>query len=169
MIGKTNLFVVSKYFTQFHSSNSAGVCFLQPRSTNKNHWINSPPPLLCLLKWQNLDEMFSSSAFMFVEEQWVLCHSLQPVLMDKEISYGMWCVMFGNWIVKFNYNFCVFVLEVLALMLYPQMMESDLFPQDVKARAQRLLAGCAGGSVGGYLKMTSTSLTITAWCWCWQK
>ncbi|XP_044076512.1 alanine aminotransferase 2-like [Siniperca chuatsi] len=43
-----------------------------------------------------------------------------------------------------------FVRQVLAACLYPQLVNSDKLPVDVRQRAQRLLGGCAGGSVGSY-------------------
>ncbi|XP_070775049.1 alanine aminotransferase 2-like [Enoplosus armatus] len=43
-----------------------------------------------------------------------------------------------------------FVRQVLAACLYPQLVNSDKLPVDVRQRAQRLLEGCAGGSVGSY-------------------
>ncbi|XP_047445085.1 alanine aminotransferase 2-like [Mugil cephalus] len=43
-----------------------------------------------------------------------------------------------------------FVRQVLAACLYPQLINSDKLPLDVRQRAQRLLGQCAGGSVGSY-------------------
>uniref|UniRef100_A0A3Q3X2A7 alanine transaminase n=1 Tax=Mola mola TaxID=94237 RepID=A0A3Q3X2A7_MOLML len=43
-----------------------------------------------------------------------------------------------------------FVRQVLAACLYPQLINSDKLPVDVRQRAQRLLGACAGGSVGSY-------------------
>uniref|UniRef100_UPI0037E7C42C alanine aminotransferase 2-like n=1 Tax=Semicossyphus pulcher TaxID=241346 RepID=UPI0037E7C42C len=43
-----------------------------------------------------------------------------------------------------------FVRQVLAACLYPQLMNSNKLPLDVRQRAQRLLGECAGGSVGSY-------------------
>ncbi|KAM9720119.1 alanine aminotransferase 2-like [Menidia menidia] len=43
-----------------------------------------------------------------------------------------------------------FVRQVLAACLYPQLMNSDKLPADVRHRAQRLLESCVGGSVGSY-------------------
>ncbi|XP_045907941.1 alanine aminotransferase 2-like, partial [Micropterus dolomieu] len=42
------------------------------------------------------------------------------------------------------------ILQVLAACLYPQLVNSDKLPVDVRERAQKLLGGCAGGSVGSY-------------------
>jgi alanine transaminase len=41
-------------------------------------------------------------------------------------------------------------LKVIALCAYPDLLESDAFPQDAKDRAQRLLNACGGHSVGSY-------------------
>ncbi|XP_041849597.1 alanine aminotransferase 2-like isoform X3 [Melanotaenia boesemani] len=43
-----------------------------------------------------------------------------------------------------------FVRQVLAACLYPQLIDSDKLPVDVRQRAQMLLGRCAGGSVGSY-------------------
>ncbi|XP_070701446.1 alanine aminotransferase 1-like [Pempheris klunzingeri] len=43
-----------------------------------------------------------------------------------------------------------FVRQVLAACLYPELVNSDKLPVDVRQRAQRLLGGCVGGSVGSY-------------------
>ncbi|XP_018531997.1 alanine aminotransferase 2 isoform X1 [Lates calcarifer] len=43
-----------------------------------------------------------------------------------------------------------FVRQVLSTCLYPELMNSNRLPADVRQRAQRLLGGCAGGSVGSY-------------------
>lgn len=43
---------------------------------------------------------------------------------------------------------CLHILQVLAACLYPQLVNSDKLPVDVRQRAQRLLGECVGGSVG---------------------
>ncbi|XP_074507556.1 alanine aminotransferase 2-like [Sebastes fasciatus] len=43
-----------------------------------------------------------------------------------------------------------FVRQVFAACLYPQLVDSDKLPVDARQRAQMLLKGCAGGSVGSY-------------------
>ncbi|XP_077581073.1 alanine aminotransferase 2 [Stigmatopora nigra] len=43
-----------------------------------------------------------------------------------------------------------FVRQVLAACFYPQLLEGDNLPLDVKRRAQKLLKCCDGGSVGAY-------------------
>nr|XP_040026833.1 alanine aminotransferase 1-like isoform X1 [Gasterosteus aculeatus aculeatus] len=43
-----------------------------------------------------------------------------------------------------------FVQQVLAGCVYPQLVDSDKLPVDVRQRAELLLKGCAGGSVGSY-------------------
>jgi hypothetical protein len=42
----------------------------------------------------------------------------------------------------------VCVCQVLAACIYPELVESDKLPGDVKQRAQSLLSACDGGSVG---------------------
>lgn len=43
---------------------------------------------------------------------------------------------------------CLHDRQVLAACFYPQLMNSNKLPVDVRQRAQKLLQGCAGGSVG---------------------
>lgn len=43
-----------------------------------------------------------------------------------------------------------FIRQVLALVSLPELMSDPRFPSDVKARAQEILKGCRGGSVGSY-------------------
>ncbi|XP_059199751.1 alanine aminotransferase 2-like isoform X2 [Centropristis striata] len=43
-----------------------------------------------------------------------------------------------------------FVRQVFAACIYPQLVDSDKLPVDVRQRAQRLLKECVGGSVGCY-------------------
>lgn len=43
-----------------------------------------------------------------------------------------------------------FVRQVLAACFYPQLLNSDKLPEDVRQRAERLLKECEGGSVGSY-------------------
>lgn len=43
-----------------------------------------------------------------------------------------------------------FVRQVLAACYYPQLLNSDKLPEDVKQRAERLLKNCVGGGVGSY-------------------
>ncbi|CAJ1072390.1 Hypothetical predicted protein [Xyrichtys novacula] len=43
-----------------------------------------------------------------------------------------------------------FVRQVLAACLYPELLNSNKLPVDVRQRAQRLLGECAGASVGSY-------------------
>ncbi|XP_040910288.1 alanine aminotransferase 2-like [Toxotes jaculatrix] len=49
-----------------------------------------------------------------------------------------------------------FVRQVLAACIYPQLMNGDRLPVDVRERAQRLLGECAGGSVGSYTATAGT-------------
>lgn len=43
---------------------------------------------------------------------------------------------------------CVYIMQVLAACLYPQLVNSSKLPADIRQRAQRLLGRCDGGSVG---------------------
>jgi len=43
-----------------------------------------------------------------------------------------------------------YVPQVLALVTYPDLLESSEFPADAKAKAKAILGGCGGGSVGSY-------------------
>lgn len=38
--------------------------------------------------------------------------------------------------------------QVCALCMYPELLSDSAFPSDVKGKAERLLAACAGQSVG---------------------
>ncbi|KRX55960.1 Alanine aminotransferase 2, partial [Trichinella sp. T9] len=43
-----------------------------------------------------------------------------------------------------------FIRQVVSGCTYPKLLETDLFPQDVKDRVRRLLTACGGHSVGSY-------------------
>ncbi|XP_041924036.1 alanine aminotransferase 2-like isoform X2 [Alosa sapidissima] len=43
-----------------------------------------------------------------------------------------------------------FLRQVLALCTYPELLEDNKFPEDVKSRARRILQACGGGSIGAY-------------------
>ncbi|XP_002739142.1 alanine aminotransferase 2-like [Saccoglossus kowalevskii] len=43
-----------------------------------------------------------------------------------------------------------FIRQVIALATYPELLNSDQFPEDAKKRARRVIGGCKGGSVGSY-------------------
>lgn len=43
-----------------------------------------------------------------------------------------------------------FYFQVLAVCLYPHLLQDNPFPPDVKLRAQRLLQICEGGSLGDF-------------------
>lgn len=47
---------------------------------------------------------------------------------------------------------------MLALCTYPDLLDSPTFPQDAKARAQRILNSCAGGSIGSYTDSSGREL-----------
>jgi alanine transaminase len=51
-----------------------------------------------------------------------------------------------------------FIRQVVACCTYPPLMDSNDFPEDVKARAKRILGGCAGGSIGSYSASTGVEL-----------
>uniref|UniRef100_A0A674AV36 alanine transaminase n=1 Tax=Salmo trutta TaxID=8032 RepID=A0A674AV36_SALTR len=43
-----------------------------------------------------------------------------------------------------------FFRQVLALCSYPELLNENMFPEDAKNRARRILQACGGGSVGAY-------------------
>ena len=43
-----------------------------------------------------------------------------------------------------------FIRQVVALCTYPELLDSDKFPEDAKVRARRILGGCGGASIGAY-------------------
>ncbi|CAK8696006.1 unnamed protein product [Clavelina lepadiformis] len=43
-----------------------------------------------------------------------------------------------------------FLRQVVALCVYPDLLKTNNFPDDAKDRAQRILDGCGGGSIGAY-------------------
>lgn len=43
-----------------------------------------------------------------------------------------------------------FIRQVVSLCLYPSLLEDPSYPEDVKARARGILAGCKGASLGSY-------------------
>ena len=43
-----------------------------------------------------------------------------------------------------------YLRQVLALAVYPPLLQSPSFPSDAKVRAEQLLSGCGGRSVGAY-------------------
>ncbi|KAI2662498.1 Alanine aminotransferase 2 [Labeo rohita] len=43
-----------------------------------------------------------------------------------------------------------FLRQVVALCMFPELMDSPSFPEDVKWRARRILEGCGGHSLGSY-------------------
>lgn len=43
-----------------------------------------------------------------------------------------------------------FLRQVLAIVSYPDLLNSSEFPEDAKTRAKAILGGCKGGSVGSY-------------------
>ena len=45
-------------------------------------------------------------------------------------------------------NPITFLRQVIALCSYPALLDDPKFPDDAKDRARRILAGCAGASVG---------------------
>ena len=40
------------------------------------------------------------------------------------------------------------VRQVVALCVYPELLNDNKFPEDAKNRARRILQSCAGGSIG---------------------
>lgn len=44
-----------------------------------------------------------------------------------------------------------YIRQVLALVSYPDLIQKSDFPEDVKKKAQAILAGCKGGSAGNII------------------
>uniref|UniRef100_H2Z4L2 alanine transaminase n=1 Tax=Ciona savignyi TaxID=51511 RepID=H2Z4L2_CIOSA len=44
----------------------------------------------------------------------------------------------------------IYMPGVVALCVYPELLKSSDLPEDAKQRAQRILGGCGGGSIGAY-------------------
>lgn len=42
----------------------------------------------------------------------------------------------------------LFLLKVLALCSYPELLNDNMFPEDAKSRARRILQACGGSSLG---------------------
>lgn len=47
-----------------------------------------------------------------------------------------------------------FIRQVLALVSYPELINTSDFPADVKKKARAILDGCKGGSAGSYSDST---------------
>ena len=47
-------------------------------------------------------------------------------------------------------SYITFLRQVVALCVYPELLNLDTFPEDAKLRARRILQGCGGQSVGAY-------------------
>ncbi|KAJ8279916.1 hypothetical protein COCON_G00069820 [Conger conger] len=43
-----------------------------------------------------------------------------------------------------------FLRQVMALCMYPELLNDNKFPEDAKNRARRILQSCGGGSIGAY-------------------
>ncbi|KAM9832127.1 alanine aminotransferase 2-like [Neosynchiropus ocellatus] len=52
------------------------------------------------------------------------------------------------------------VRQVLAVCLHPELLQDQSLPQDVRQRAQKLLAVCGGGSVGAYSQTSRGILLV---------
>ena len=47
-------------------------------------------------------------------------------------------------------NPITFIRQVIALCAYPELLTNPQFPSDTKKRAERILSGCRGNSIGSY-------------------
>lgn len=52
-----------------------------------------------------------------------------------------------------------FISQVLAICSYPELLEDNSFPDDVKQRAKRILNACGGHSIGQTTPLYSTNHT----------
>ena len=50
-----------------------------------------------------------------------------------------------------------FIRQVIAMLSYPKLLESDMFPDDAKEHARRILDGCKGKSAGSYRYIQSSN------------
>jgi len=83
--------------------------------------------------------------------------AIRAVELEKEIKLGV-KKPFAN-VIKANIGDAhamgnkpiTFIRQVMALMTHPPLLDTEgMFPEDAKARARSILAGCRGGSVGAY-------------------
>ncbi|XP_023231302.1 alanine aminotransferase 1-like [Centruroides sculpturatus] len=81
---------------------------------------------------------------------------IRATAIEKELEKGE-KKPFQN-VIKANIGDCqamgqkpiTFIRQVITLCTYPELLNSDDFPSDVKERAKTILSGCGGGSVGSY-------------------
>ncbi|XP_068094298.1 alanine aminotransferase 2-like [Hyperolius riggenbachi] len=80
----------------------------------------------------------------------------REVEMQQEINQGIKkpfdkvaCCHLGD-LQLMGYPPCTFLRQVAALCTYPELLDSDRFPQDAKQRARDIIKQLANGSVGSY-------------------
>ncbi|GFO41109.1 alanine aminotransferase 2 [Plakobranchus ocellatus] len=84
--------------------------------------------------------------------------------LEKELKQG--AKKNYNSILRANIGDChatgqeplTFLRQVLALCLYPKLLEDSSFPDDAKQRASRFLSACGGNSIGAYSDSAGVSV-----------
>ncbi|XP_054717236.1 alanine aminotransferase 2-like [Uloborus diversus] len=82
--------------------------------------------------------------------------AIRAAEIEKELEMGVKKPF--NQVIRANVGDChamgqkpiTYIRQVLTLCTYPDLMEDDRFPSDVKKRATEILNGCLGRSVGSY-------------------
>ncbi len=59
-------------------------------------------------------------------------------------------------------NPITYLRQLQALCAYPDLLRSEIFPEDVKEKARRLLKDCGGGSVGSYTQSSGLQIVRKA-------
>jgi len=81
---------------------------------------------------------------------------IRATALEKEVKEGA-DKPFSK-VVKANIGDChatgqkpmTFIRQVVAICTYPDLLNADMFPEDVKDRARKILGGCKGQSIGSY-------------------
>lgn len=84
--------------------------------------------------------------------------------LEKELKQGV--KKNFNSILRANIGDChatgqeplIFLRQVLALCLYPELLKNSSFPDDAKQRASRFLSACGGNSIGSYSDSAGVSV-----------
>ena len=81
---------------------------------------------------------------MIYEMPKLVCHSAKFACLIQVLRRfaNAWALVFAHQIV-YRFSF-----QVVALCTYPELFSSPMFPEDAKSRAQTILSGCKGHSIG---------------------
>ncbi len=82
---------------------------------------------------------------------------IRALELQKELESSS-CTLPFQKVIRANIGDChatgqkpiTYLRQLMALCVYPDLLESDAFPEDVKEKARRILKDCGGGSVGSY-------------------